>query len=69
MTLPDKESFRPEKRYRLIAYLRIDPEEEEPMTYEEALAEQEQQALLCQENLYKIEEVEEEADKNVYPQD
>lgn len=69
------------RRYRLIAYLRIDPEDDdlsaeaslspdsspvalakgeakaEPLTYEQALAEKEQQELLCPENIYRIEEI------------
>jgi len=47
----------PAKQYRLIAYLRVDPEDPEPMTCEEALAEKEQQELMCPENVYRIEEV------------
>jgi len=39
------------------------PDEDTPMTYEEALAEQEQQALLCPENLYRIEELSNEEGK------
>lgn len=46
------------RRYRLIAYIRVDPEDEEPMTYEEALREKEQQEFLFPENLYRIEEIE-----------
>lgn len=45
------------KRYRLVAYLRIEPETEAPMTYTEALSEQEQQELISPENLYQIEEI------------
>ena len=45
------------KRYRLIAYIRVDPEDEEPMTFREALADQEQQRLLFPENIYRIEKV------------
>ena len=47
------------KRYRLIAFMRIEPEDTEPLTYEEALAEKEQQELMCPENLYRIEELSE----------
>ncbi len=46
------------KRYRLVAYLRIDPEDGEPLTHTEALAEKEQQEFLFPENIYRIEEVE-----------
>ena len=44
------------KRYRLITFMRIEPEDAEPMTHEEALAERRQQELLCPENIYLIEE-------------
>ena len=50
-------SHHPTKQYRLVAYIRVDPENPEPMTYEEALAEKEQQELMCPENLYQLEEV------------
>ena len=46
----------PPRRYRLIAFMRIEPEDDEPLTYEEALAEKEQQELMCPENIYRIEE-------------
>jgi len=45
------------KHYRLISYMRIEPEEDAPLTYEEALAEKEQQEMMCPENLHIIEEV------------
>jgi len=45
------------KKYRLIAFIRIDPEDDEPLTYEQALAEKEQQELMSPENIYRIEEV------------
>lgn len=45
------------KRYRLIAFMRIEPEDTEPLTYAEALSEKEQQELMCPENLYHIEEL------------
>ena len=45
------------KRYRLIAFMRIEPEDSEPLTYAEALSEKEQQELMCPENLYQIEEI------------
>ena len=44
------------EKYRLVAYLRIDPEDSEPLTYEEALSEKEQQELISPENLYRIED-------------
>lgn len=46
------------KQYRLVAYIRVDPEDGEPMTYEEAQAEKEQQQFLFPENIYRIEEIE-----------
>ena len=46
----------PARRYRLIAFMRIEPEDDEVLTYEEALAEKEQQELMCPENIYRIEE-------------
>ncbi|MFH1141046.1 MAG: hypothetical protein V1724_05135 [Chloroflexota bacterium] len=45
------------KQYRLIAFLRIEPEETAPLSHEEAVSEKEQQELLCPENLYRIEEL------------
>ena len=45
------------RRYRLITFMRIDPEEDEPLTYEQALSEKEQQELMCPEHLHRIEEV------------
>ena len=48
---------KPARRYRLIAFMRIEPEGDEPLTYDEALAEKEQQELMSPENLYRIEEV------------
>ena len=51
------------KCYRLVSYLRVDPEDAEPMTYEEVLNEQQQQELMSPENLYRIEEVETEGQR------
>jgi len=44
------------KKYRLVAYLRVEPADGEPFTCAEALAEKEQQELLFPENIYRIEE-------------
>ena len=44
-------------RYRLIAFIRVEPEDDEHMTYEDALAEKRHQELMSPENLYRIEEV------------
>ena len=48
------------RRYRLIAFIRIDPEDDEPLTYEQALAEKDQQELMSPENMYHIEEIKKE---------
>jgi len=48
----------PAKRYRVVCHMRIEPEEVDPLTYEEALAEKEHLELLQPENIYRIEEVE-----------
>ena len=51
---PTRDKF--EKRFRLVAFMRIEPEDDEPMTYDEALAEKEQLELMSPENIYRIEE-------------
>jgi hypothetical protein len=43
-------------RYRLVAFMRIEPEDTESLTYAEALSEKEQQELISPENLYRIED-------------
>ena len=45
------------RRYRLITFMRIDPEDDEPLTYEQALSEKDQQELVCPEHIHRIEEV------------
>ena len=45
------------KRYRLITFMRIEPEDDEPLTYEDACAEKDQQELMFPENSHRIEEV------------
>ena len=50
-------SARTSKRYRLITFMRIEPEDDEPLTYEQALSEKDQQELMCPENFQLIEEV------------
>ena len=45
------------KRYHLIAYIRVDPEEADPLTYAQALAEKEQQEFLFPEHVFRIEEI------------
>ena len=59
--MPQQNSTSPDsgtaiKQYRLIAFMRIEPEAAEPMTYEDALAEKKQQELMSPENMYRIEE-------------
>lgn len=43
--------------YQLVSFLRIDPEDGEPLTYTEALVEKEQQVLMSPENVYRIEKI------------
>jgi len=45
------------KQYHLIAFIRVDSEDDEPLTYEQACAEKDQQELMCPENIYRIEEI------------
>ena len=49
------------RQYQLISYMRIEPEDGEPMTHEEALSEKDQQELLCPENIFRVEELPEES--------
>jgi len=48
-----------EKSYRVVCYMRIDCEDEEPMTLKEAQAEVDQAQMLQPENHYEVEEIEE----------
>lgn len=57
----------PAKRYRVVAYMRTDSEDEELLTYKEALSEKEQQELMFPENLYQIEEVKSDEDHRESP--
>ncbi len=52
-----EEEQRASKCYRLIPFMRIEPEGDGPLTYEQALSEKQQQELLCPENIYRIEEI------------
>ena len=45
------------RQYQLVSFMRIEPEDGEPMTYEQALAEKEQQELLGPESIHCIENV------------
>ena len=64
MTLADvlalqkrEEENQAHKRYRLITFMRIEPEDHEPLTYEQALSEKDQQELMFPENSHRIEEI------------
>ena len=46
------------KKYRLVCYLRVDPDIPEPMTYEDAVREKKHFELLHPENIYRVEEFE-----------
>ncbi len=48
------------KKYQGTCYMRIEPDEIEPLTYNEALKEKEHLELLQPENIYRIEKVEDE---------
>lgn len=48
------------KKYRVICYIRVDPEDTEPISYKEAVKEKEQGEFMQPENIYKIEEVKDE---------
>ena len=55
-------STRAKKRFHLISYVRAEPKDWEPMNYEQAQAEKDQQELLFPENVHLIEEVPDEDD-------
>ena len=64
MTLADmlalqkrEEENQAHRRYRLITFMRIESEDHESLTYEQALSEKEQQELMCPENSHRIEEI------------
>jgi hypothetical protein len=46
------------KKYRLVCYLRVDPDIPEPMTYADAVREKEHCELLHPENIYRVEKIE-----------
>ena len=56
LPLPDRPGLF-HRRFRLVSYLRVEPEESVPISFEDALAEQEQQQLLAPECIHRIEEV------------
>ena len=46
------------KKYQVICYMRIEPEEAEPLTYREALEEKKHLEFMDPESIYKIEKIE-----------
>ena len=46
-----------DKKYQVICYMRVAPEDPKPITYNEALKEKEHMELLQPENIYRIEEI------------
>lgn len=44
------------KKYKVVCYMRVEAEEQEPLTLEEAEAEKEQGEFMQPENRYEIEE-------------
>ena len=52
-----------DKKYQVICYIRIEPEDMKPMTFTEAQAEAHHLKFLQPENFYVIEEVEESTEK------
>ena len=46
------------KKYKIVYYIRVEPEEAEPLTYSEAVVEKVHLDLLQPENIYKIEKIE-----------
>jgi hypothetical protein len=50
-------TFPPNRKYKVVCYMRVDSEEGELLTFEEALKEQDQAELMQPENIYKIEAV------------
>ncbi|MBI4775963.1 MAG: hypothetical protein HY788_17620 [Deltaproteobacteria bacterium] len=46
------------QKYRVVCYMRLDHEDSEPLTYNEALREKEHFEFLEPANIYRIEEIE-----------
>jgi|GEM_PF-3056946 len=46
------------RKYCVVGFMRIDPEDPEPLTYRQALKEKEQMEFLQPENIYRIEKIE-----------
>ena len=55
--------FNMEKKYQVVCYIRVDPDEVNPMTYEQALVEKEHLKFLQPDNIYRIEEIEDDLDR------
>ena len=51
------ESKHKQKRFRVVCYIRVDADENDLLTLEEAIREREQGTFMQPENIYKIEEV------------
>jgi hypothetical protein len=47
------------KKFRVVSYMRVDPDEPESLTWEEAVEEKEHCEFLFPEDIFVIEEVEE----------
>ena len=47
-----------DKKYQVVCYMRIDPEDPEPLTYEQAFSEKNNLELFEPANIYIIEEIE-----------
>jgi hypothetical protein len=46
-----------DRKYQVVCYLRIEPEDQMLLTYEEALQDKNQLELMQPENIYKIEKI------------
>ncbi|UCG04918.1 MAG: hypothetical protein JSV83_13410 [Desulfobacterales bacterium] len=55
-----------EKKYQLVCYMRVEPEELKPLTYEQALQDKQQLELMQPDNIYRIEEIDEVEIKYAY---
>jgi len=46
-----------QKKYQVVCYMRVEPEEPEPQTYRDALVEKKNQEFMQPENIYRIEAI------------
>ncbi len=46
-----------DKKYKVVCYIRVDSDDNDPLTIEEAISEKEQAEFMQPENIYQIEEV------------